>query len=485
MPLLPLLLLAAGTPAVYAQDAAPLTLSVQDAIDRALQRNFDLRVALAEVDSAEGALATARGIFDPGLTASFDHSNSVSQAFIQELNLFADVTSTSDNYNLGLSSFLPTGSVLGLNFFGQDQLSVANVDLFGQDAQETRNIFTSLTASLRQPLLQGFRTTYNLNGVRSAARQLTRAEAAVLEKRQQVLADTANAYWNLYYQQRLAGISQETLAVTQEERRIVIARIEQGQLAPVERSRVEAAVLEAESSLLSAQIAAEAAAETLLLLLGEPLDRTITITSSPDPILPGDPSAAAAEADALERNASLIQLREAESIAEQNLDSAKHALLPELTGTASYSVFGREAEGFSDALREMSSGDLRSWAVGAELSVPLGNRVDRGSYQQRLADLQSATLSREAAERALAQQVRAQVRAVRSARLQVQLAQANLVAAQATLEADQALRDAGQAIEKDVLESIRDVDTARINAEKAQADYNLALVELNRLRGVL
>ena len=72
-----------------------------------------------------------------------------------------------------------------------------------------------------------------------------------------------------------------------------------------------------------------------------------------------------------------------------------------------------------------------------------------------------------------------------SAKLQIDLAAANLVAAEQTLSADRALRDAGRAIQKDVLESIRDFNNARVDAEKARADYNLALIELSRLRGAL
>ncbi|MFT4975266.1 MAG: outer membrane protein, partial [Myxococcota bacterium] len=402
-----------------------------------------------------------------------------------ELNLFADVTSTSNNYTLGVNSYLPTGTTLGVNLFGADQVSLSDFSALGVEAEETRNVFTTASASIRQSLLQGFRTTYNLAGVRSARRSLTSTEAAAYARRQQVLADTANSYWNLYYQQSLVQISQETLEITREERRVVIARIEQGDLAPVERARVEAAALESESSFLTAQNTAVSATETLLLLLGEDPVGQIALSSAPEPPSQAELDAEAALAEALSRNADLMQLREAEQVAKDNLANARHALLPELSGTASYALSGREPGGFSDAISEMVSGDLRTWTLGAELSVPLGNRSDRGAFEQRAAELTRATSSLEATERGLAQQVRAQVRAVTVARLQIQLAEANLRAAEETLSADRALRDAGRAIEKDVLESIRDVENARVSRAKSRADYNLALIELNRLRGAL
>ena len=51
--------------------------------------------------------------------------------------------------------------------------------------------------------------------------------------------------------------------------------------------------------------------------------------------------------------------------------------------------------------------------------------------------------------------------------------------------AERALRDAGRAIEKDVLESLRDLDNARAEVERARSDFALAGVELERLQGEL
>lgn len=466
--------------------AEPLSLSIEDAIDRALSQNPELMQTLSDVDSARAGLLQAQATFEPILSASADYSNTVSQAFLQELNLFADVASTSDSYRLGVNSYLPTGTSLGVNLFGQDQLSTTDFSALGvTEPQESRNAFTSATASLSQSLLQGFRSTYNLAGVRTAQRALTSAEASALAQRQQILADTANAYWNLFYQRRLLEISQETLEITREERRVVLARIEQGDLAPVERSRVEAAALEAESNLLTAEASAATAAETLLLILGEDPSVSLSITSQPAMATEEGLVVETAIEAAMAQNATLHQLRESEEIARENLSNSRHALLPELTGTASYTLSGREEGGFGDAVAEMVGGDLRSWTMGAELSMPLGNRADRGAAEQRAAELSQATSAREAYERTLSQQVRAQVRLVKAARLQIQLAEANLAAAEETLSADRALRDAGRAIEKDVLESIRDVENARVSLEKARTDYSLASIELNRLQGTL
>ena len=124
-------------------------------------------------------------------------------------------------------------------------------------------------------------------------------------------------------------------------------------------------------------------------------------------------------------------------------------------------------------------------SIGADITVPLINRADRGGLGDKEAAAAKARIEREAIERSIDQQVRAQVRTLSSAGMSVTLAEANLRFAEETLTAQRALQNAGRAIQKDVLEAIRDVDDARVALAKARADAALALVELNRLRGSL
>lgn len=475
------------TTAAFADD---ITLSYDDALRQATERNPGLRTAEAQYRAAEGSLLIAQGGFEPSFSANYGYTNNINQDFFSTLGLYVDSESLYSTWGGALSSYLPSGTALSLSWNNFDQESTSryyNDPETPADAVQTeqQNTFNStLTASITQSLLQGFKTTYNLNGVRIAQRTLTQVEAEILETRQGVLADTAAAYWALYYQNRLVEIATETVALTQEERRVVTARIERGDLAPVERSRVEAAVITAESSLLDAQNAATTASESLLLLLGERANSGVVLSSSPEPVQSQAFDGPAVLDEAMSFNPSLIQLRITEENAKGNLDNARHARLPELSGTMSYTLYGQE-ESLGNATTELLSGDLRQWYVGADLSVPLGNRVDRGAFEQRLSELDQAKVARENQERTVEQRVRAQLRAVQLTTMQITLAEANLKAAEDTLSADRALRDAGRAIQRDVLESIRDFNNARVDVEKARADYNLSLIELSRLRGAL
>jgi outer membrane protein TolC len=177
---------------------------------------------------------------------------------------------------------------------------------------------------------------------------------------------------------------------------------------------------------------------------------------------------------------------------ELDMIDARHRLLPQLDVNGSYGLIGLDQAPASNTNINMASAnsnifdaDARTWSVGADFTMPLGNRADRGAIDQAKADLRSSRLELEARERTLAQEVRAQVNTLETAWKQVELARANLRLAEATLSAERALAEAGRSVQKNVLEAIRAVDDARLNVEKAKADYLVGIIELERLKGSL
>jgi len=268
--------------------------------------------------------------------------------------------------------------------------------------------------------------------------------------------------------------------------------VEQGTLAGVEQARADAAVVQAESALLAAQTGARAAADVLLVLVGETPGGDVALTT--DPVEPRDLSIDVQEVviAALANNPEIQALRLVSSNAELDMIDARHRRLPQLDVNGSFGLIGLDQAPSSDTDTNLASAngnmldaDARTWSVGADLTMPLGNRADRGAIDQAKADLRSSRLDVEARERTLAQEVRAQVNTLETAWKQVELARANLRLAEATLSAERALADAGRSVQKNVLEAIRAVDDAKLNVEKAKADYLVAIIELERLKGSL
>lgn len=463
--------------------AEDLALSYDEAIQRGLERNPTLLASGEDLRAADGALLAAKGTFDPNLSANTGLSSATSERTME----FCLVESSYKALNgaASLSQYLPTGTSWSLGWdTTRSSFNYALPDSNVEIASEEPQFSTQLSASLSQPLLEGWRMSYNMAAVRSARQARASADLGVQLQRQQTIADVAAAYWALYAANRQLTVAQQSEAVAREEQRVVHANVEAGKLAPVERSRVDAAVVQAQQSVLSARTSARGAEGALLLLLGEDPAGHVTLITAP-----AEPTATSIDEDAavqvaLERSPTLLALRLSEEQAEETLRDARHARLPELSANASYALQGYETS-MSEAMAEMFSGDLNEWALGASLSVPLGNRVDRGNLTSADASAASARLEREATERAVAQQVRAAAQAVGDAAANVELARANLRLAEETLSAERALQEVGRAIQKDVLQAIRDVDTARLSLESAHADWLMALVELERLKGTL
>lgn len=455
--------------------------SYAQALEGALSRNPTLIQAEASLLGSEGTLVSARGTFDPYLSLGADHQASISESFSQ-LGQVASQT-TRNGFNTSLSQYLPTGTSLGLDWSVDSSTYLYELLESGMTWEvEEPQRFSTLSANISQSLLQGHRMAYNLSAVHEAERSVSRAEASLVATRLQVVADTATAYWNLVTMFELQGIARQALEVAEEEGRVVQAMVDAGQVAPMESTRVEAAVVQAKSAVIEAEHGYRAASEALAQLLGADPAELIEATS--DPVAPvsvtlDDRQVVAA---ALEGNPELLVYRSNVESSRISLSNAKHARLPELALTGGFGVNGYDPS-FSEAFAEMFSGDLRFWTVGADLSVPLGNRADRGSVQQAEAAMVQAQQQLEAMERLVAAQVLAQVRSVESGRVKVELAEANVRLAQATLDAEKARQREGRAIQKDVLEAQRSLSNALSGLAQARTDYVLALVELGRLQG--
>lgn len=464
--------------------AEPMPLSYEDALQQTLDRNPELQGTAAILDQSSGALLAAEGIYDLQFTGRTGYSSNTSES-IRE---FGEV----------LSEFAALDVNAGLTWIGQSGTS-ATVDMSAIRSRfkyelagdipltiesEEPLYQTRLAVTVSQSLLRGHAKTYNLQALRQAQQAVDSATLAMEVQKQQSLADTANAYWNLWTARSLVRIAEESVGVTEEEQRLVHARVDLGQLAPVERSRVDAAVVQSHADLLEAQINADAAADVLRLLISLPLDTEMVLSTDPATPMNHSIDSETVQESALQGSQSLALLRLEEEGALADFEAARHALLPELTATSSYALLGYETSQFQ-ALGEMFSMQLPEWSLGMNLSMPLGNRSARGNLATAQAVLTEKKINREALEASIRQQVSQQLRTLSNAQTRSKMAEQNLALAEETLEAERALRNAGRSLEKDVLEAMKALHDARIAVEQAKVDYLLAIIEIERLKGTL
>jgi outer membrane protein len=138
-----------------AQDAIP-TLTLDDAIRLALQRNKNLKVTSFMPGIARANLLVARGAFDPSLVLNRQYSSSQFNNSIGPIPI-NDLTKT-DIYSVGVQGSLPVGT---------------QYNVYGSTV-ETRDVYNGITKNYQtfggftvtQPLLKGFGFAANLEQVR-------------------------------------------------------------------------------------------------------------------------------------------------------------------------------------------------------------------------------------------------------------------------------------------------------------------------------
>jgi len=465
--------------------AAPI--DYDTALSQALERNAGYLGADIGVQRAEGWLQSSRGIFDPWLSLSGFQNKSIEQGRYQGIPYTAD--STTLGWHSAIAQTLSTGTSWSLDFDNSRSDSETEFEISGTAVtDQAEAAFNSrLTASLSQQLLQGHRMAYNLQNVHAAEQALSMAEATRSGARQDTLANTAMAYWDLYAARRAEQTAVQAVTVAQEEQRIVDAQVEAGNMAPIEKTRMAAVIAQAELSLMEAQMAAGAASDALALLLGHPLADPLEPTTEPG----GVPMGLTLEVErvieaALMGNPGLTVQRVALEGAQLDLANARHARLPTLSITGSYGLSGYElGAGYAGAFSEMTSGDFRNRYLGADFSAPLGGRAERGAVKSTSGAVLQAELDLAVAERAIASQVTSLVRTIEDANKRLELAALNLRLTEETLTAEKARQSVGRAIQKDVLEAQRARDEAEAGVVSARVAFRKAIVQLEALQGSL
>jgi outer membrane protein TolC len=190
---LTLILLAAALAApagAFAQEASP-TLTLDDAIHLALQRNKTLKVSSYGPGIARANLLVARGAFDPNLVFSRTYNET---QFPTNLGLgligVTDQTKT-DVFSGGVQGLLPIGTVY--NVYGS---SVETRDVLNGI---TKNYQTFGGFSVTQPLLRGFGLAANLEQVRIQKANRSISDQAYRQSAINTVTSVIIAYSNLQF----------------------------------------------------------------------------------------------------------------------------------------------------------------------------------------------------------------------------------------------------------------------------------------------
>jgi outer membrane protein len=492
-PCLAVLVLALAAGPLVAQESPPLppapataspeagaALSLEEAVRRALAKNFAVQIQNFTTANAEQALIIARAGFDPTLEASVQKSGSKSPVVDPVVDAEGNIITSSSNEatrsRIGVSQRLLTGTNLALS--GR---------LDRSENTPARSRFnpaydSDVTLSVSQPLLRGFGPSYNRAAIEQAEIQVRRAGFDFRGTILDLVRSVETAYYNLGYAREQLLVRRFSLSVAEQLLEENRARRDTGVSTDLDVLQAEVGVANARRNVLLSEQDVNDATDDLLQLIGQfEFDETV------GDIRIGEIQPASVSFDhsyRLARDNRPDYAAQVALIEQLKIDAriARRDRLPNvaLNGAVGYNT--RE-DSASSAAKEVWEGDGYAWQFGLSMSVPWGSRADRARYQQALNTLSREEARLQSIDQNILVQVRSAVRAVQTNIEGVRISRLATQLSERQFEQEKARFDAGLSTFRRVQESQADLDSARVSELQARVSLRVALAELARLEG--
>jgi outer membrane protein TolC len=518
---------------VGVQTAQPITLSLNDAIRRALERNNDIEVARGDVRFQETQLRGLYGFYDPIFTTSPTYTRNSTNGspatndFTANANITHFVKPGGGDYAVFFNNARTE------NAFGQAQATSGTVTAVGRNPIYS----SSLGVRYRQPLSRNFNVDNTRRNIKISKKLLQQTDADFRRQTIDIIAQVQRTYWELVFALRDQQNRVANLNLTRENLRQVEARIEAGAAAPLDRAEVATELANRESDLLLATQQVSITENSLKQLILQDVNAsewsqsfmpTDTPQFSLDPV-----NLDAAMKDAVANRYELSRLRLQKEINNVDIRYFKNQAKPQVDLNTTFSLDGfarggavtdvtttpliagsdfadvnanafllREirslggttpvpvltipgtpsflAGGFNQSWANMFRTDAPNFSVGVTISFPFRNRTAKANLAGALIQGEQIDARMRSQEQAVIVEVRNAVQGVETARQRVLTARRARENAEIQLAGERKLYEAGKSTTFLLFQRENSLTNAR-NAEiRAETDYNKALSDLQK-----
>lgn len=471
-----------------------LRLTLDEAIQLAIQNNPDILIAEYDPEKAEAETYAARGEFDPIITQNLNYSDSTAsldqtvRSFVGILGGVSAVDSTKTSSETALAGKLHFGTQYAVQFSMDYEEST-----FGNYQGEYGG---TLGFTLTQPILRGFGREVNRVRIRAGQnlRKISEARArlTVLDK----TAETIKAYWDLVGATEAARVYEEALRNAERLMKLSETRRDIGTAADIDVLQAKAGVAMRQSELIQAYARISDVGDALKLLLNLkengrfskirilPLDRpnpdasTIFNTENYDESL--DVSVQRA-LDFRPEN-EMTDLEIANALIEE--EKARNDRLPQLDFVGAYAQGGRSIK-MSKTLTGILEGQDSALTVGIQASIAIGNRAARGAHQRARLNIRQAEERRKQAQMAMMMRVHYAARSVMTSKALVESTRQTVRLQEANVNAEERRLQIGITTSYQVLRVQEDLTAAQAQELQARITFEKALVELQLAEGSL
>jgi outer membrane protein len=474
-----------------------LTLTLNEAIKRALENNNDIEIARDDVRFAETQLRALQGVYDP-----FYSINPQYQRSIQPVTF---VTSGAPSGKLSTSqfSFDPALTKSFEKGGGTYELRFNNAKNTTSAINSTLNPFYSsnLSLSITQPLQRNRSIDNNRRQIRIQKKRLEQSDADFRLRTIDVITQVQRAYWDLVFALRDQQNQLENLNLTRENLRRVEAQIAVGTKAPLERAEVQTELANRESSLLVAVQGVSIAENNLKQLIVKDAtasEWTAQITPTDTPKFDATPvNLNDALKEARDNRPELRRLRLQNDINDIDRQYFKNQMRPQVDLTATFATTGLAGSpcsgatcqssppaflqgGYTKDLRNLLSLETRNITVGVAIQFPIHNTTAKANFAGARIQGEQLEASMRSQDQIIEVDVRNAAQAVETSRRRVLAAREARANAEMQLEGEQRLYQVGRSTTFLLFQRENALTNAR-NAElRAETDYNKALADLQR-----
>ena len=487
----------AKPPAVAGRSTLDLT--IDDAIQRSLDRNIDLKVQRFNPQLTDYSIKQTRAAYMPTLTESstYRDATTLTSSTIDVSNSVATRTLSSTT---GLSQSLPwNGASYTFNFQTNRAKSTSPT------ATRPLSFGSTMSFNATQPLLRNFRTDNTRTTLKT--QQITREINDITLKTSiaNTIAAVRNAYWDLRSAIENIEIQRRALALATtlvEQNR---TKVEIGTMAQIDVITAESQQANAELSLVNAESTWRTAELTFKkLIAGGTDDDIFVVTVNPTSL----PSVAQITVDistavqnALGQRTDLVTAKKQIESSLLSIELLKNQVLPDLNVTAGYSVTGAGGDLYKASSNILGSQltlvspsgymnsitgafDQPTWNIQASFTYPIGQVAARANLARTRLTLEQTKTSLKSTELTVTTDVT-------NAGLSVQNAYKSLLASQKAreladrqAEAEQTKFDVGMSTNFTVVQQQQAQTSARLAELRAILAYVKALIEFERVQNV-
>jgi outer membrane protein len=500
----PVSLLATGAllmaTAAAAQSDKPdtLSLTLADAVQRAVENNPDLAIVRLGTEVEAARVGESKGAYAPVFSTILGRSSNVTPP--SNFLLGDRGVDVNDMFSsTGVRQRLPWGAgTWSLSWDTARTTSNSPLNSFDPALQ------SGFGLAFSQPLLRDRKIDAARQQYVIARRNQESSELRFRESVVQTVAAVKQAYWTLKATVANVAVQQRSLELAEELARQNRIRVDAGQIPPLDLVQAEAEIAQRRENLIRANATVGDAEDGLRRMIMNPDDASFWNVKL-DPIEePTDrdvlPDVDAAVANALNGRYDLARATQDLENAKTNVEYLHNQKLPDVRLETSYrgsglggtqflraggfpgTITGTHDRSLGSALAQAFSPDYPTWSVGVTVSYPLGHSYEdaslaRADVEQRQAAQRIASLQLQTAET-----VRQAARQVRSTAERVDAAKAGATLAQQRFDAEQRRYDVGLSTTFLVTQAQRDLLQAQVNLLQTTLDYESSLVNFEAVQ---